>query len=69
MPPVQARVPFGPIEARLNDNDVAMAKVLGTNRNMVARWRKTGIPINRADSLAVKVGAHPGELWPTEWFA
>lgn len=62
--PVQKRVPFAPIERRLNDNDVEMAKTLGTNRTVIARWRKTGIPIGRADSLAVRIGAHPAELWP-----
>lgn len=44
-----------------------VAEVLGVSRRQVCRWAAHGLTPYEADRLAVKVGAHPAQVWP-EWF-
>lgn len=42
---------------------VRVARALGTHTNNVRRWRRDGLPLDRADAFAVSLGRHPAELW------
>jgi hypothetical protein len=45
-----------------------VADVLDVTHETVSRW-KAGrrVSVTHADDLAVRAGAHPGELWPSWW--
>lgn len=51
------------------------AELLGVDRDQVTAWRRTGVPLWRAEALAIGLGRHPDELWPDwsvrldEWLA
>jgi lambda repressor-like predicted transcriptional regulator len=45
-----------------------IAKTIGMTTNTVFMWDKTGVPLWTADKLAVKLGAHPADIWPEEWW-
>ncbi len=63
------RLPFAPIEDRVNDTNVtALARLLRVERHWIYYWRRRGLTVERADELAVAVGHHPGELWPDAWW-
>jgi hypothetical protein len=52
--------------------DLSAAQIagrFGVNRTTINRWRQPNFTFNQwdADRYAVKVGKHPGEVWP-EWF-
>jgi hypothetical protein len=41
---------------------------LGVHNKQIARWKKHGLTIERADFVAIKVlGVHPCFIWPY-WF-
>lgn len=45
-----------------------MAKQLGVSESTVVAWSKGGqIHWRRADSIAVRLGNHPSELWGDDW--
>lgn len=44
-----------------------LARIAGINRRNLQTWRHLGVPLKRADDIAVALGAHPCEIWP-EWF-
>ena len=41
-----------------------LARMLDTNGVSVRRWRRTGLTADQADTLAVRAGLHPAEVWP-----
>jgi lambda repressor-like predicted transcriptional regulator len=45
-----------------------LAITLGYSRRSLTRWRAQGIPLNRADTAAVRLGAHPAEIWHEQWW-
>jgi hypothetical protein len=47
----------------------AMARAVGVPDRTVYRWREHGLPLDEADEVAIRCDAHPGELWPEEWWA
>lgn len=57
-------------ETRRHHDDGAticdLAHRLGVTRRTVQRWRTTGLTDVSADHAAVRLGAHPLEIWP-DW--
>lgn len=47
--------------------DHQVAERLGVAERQVYRYRHTGLTTEAADRLAVRLGRHPAELWPTQW--
>ena len=45
-----------------------IARTIGMSTNTMLMWDKTGVPVWTADRLAVKLGAHPADIWPDEWW-
>lgn len=45
-----------------------IARTIGMSTNTMLMWDKTGVPLWTADKLAVKLGAHPADIWPEEWW-
>lgn len=45
------------------------AEALGTTTRTLDRWRRYGVPADRADALACRVGFHPSSVWGIEWEA
>lgn len=58
------KVPLAPLEAATNLGASALAEACGVARYAIYRWRSEGLPIYRADTLAVRAGFHPCEVWP-----
>lgn len=52
-------------EVDVNLSDVA--EVMGVSKRAVVRYVAEGIPVWRADQLAVALGVHPSAIWP-DWF-
>ena len=63
------RFSFDPIDQLLPpDTPVAeVARIIGTKRKQIYRWREVGLFAEHADQVAVRLGYHPGELWPEWW--
>ena len=63
-------VPLEPlIEFMQPDNNKHFARLLDLGYNPYYQWKKNGIPIFKADRIAVKIfGVHPGTIWPNHWF-
>ncbi len=63
--------PLAPLEAAAgHPSAAALALRLGVTRRTVNRWRRAGaVPARHADTVAVRLGHHPAEIWPTEWNA
>jgi hypothetical protein len=71
------RFAYTPLETHLSrhygdhDNPVygcrRVAHLLGVSPNTVTRWRHEGIPLDRADKIAVRLGEHPSTIWPEWW--
>jgi hypothetical protein len=59
------RLPYAPL-ARYGE-PTELGRQLGVHRTAVQHWKKRGVPEDRADEIAVKLGCHPCELWPG-WF-
>lgn len=47
--------------------DKALARRLGCSNVTLERWREVGLSDDMADKLAVRLGLHPGTVWP-DWF-
>ena len=46
-----------------------ISELCGIPRRTVCRWAvQGGIPVDRADEVAIKLGAHPSTIWPQEWW-
>lgn len=60
-----------PILAHFADvEDLVAAETLGVHIDTIRNWRtgRKRLKAAAADRIAVRIGAHPGELWP-EWWA
>jgi hypothetical protein len=67
---VQETFDPAPVLARFPDRTAAdIAAYLGVGAASVAKWRAglRGLPPAGADRIAVRLGVHPGELWPEWW--
>jgi hypothetical protein len=51
---------------RVTDEDRAAA--LGVGRHSVLRLRQRGLTERQADELAIRLGTHPGLVWPELWW-
>lgn len=48
--------------------DRAIAEELGVTRRHVIRWKRDGLTIWQADTIATRLGVHPAQLWgPDAW--
>ena len=45
-----------------------LARRTGEHPRQVQRWKHRGIPLERADSMAIALGLHPAEVWGDEWW-
>jgi hypothetical protein len=76
----RTRLPFAPIErevaagfrpASSQELDTCtagyVARRLHTSREVVYKWRRTGLTVAAADRLACHLNLHPAILWPEEW--
>lgn len=75
MRPKEPRVPYAGLvrwlTARygLEQNGYrTIAKTIGMSERNMKNWHHHGIPLFSADKLAVKLGAHPADIWPDEWW-
>lgn len=64
---VSPRVSLEPLVQRYGDVST-LARALGRQRTLVARWRSGGLPLDSADGVAIALGLHPVEVWP-DWYA
>jgi len=81
--PLEGWVPFAPaweqgrirwLDERTNPYEPwsikRMAKIVGVNERTITRWNGRGqINADYADLVAVRLGTHPGLLWPEFWWA
>lgn len=76
----RTRLPFAPVEqtvaagfrpASMYEPEECtagyVARRLHTSREMVYKWRRTGLTVATADRLALHLALHPAILWPDEW--
>lgn len=63
MGPVDALNGYVAQDARMK----ALEHHCGVGRRSLIRWRHEGVPLARADQIAVSLGAHPVDIWP-EWY-
>jgi len=61
VPPMERGQPGAPPEA------TGLAERLGVRSGQIQRWRERGLDTYTADRIAVTLGKHPFELWPS-WF-
>ena len=63
-------VPLEPLIEFMQPYNVChFARMLDTDNIRFYQWKKNGIPIYKADLIAVKIlGIHPGVIWPNHWF-
>jgi hypothetical protein len=61
----QHRLPFAPLEHAAGAETTAdIARRLGISTQRVHDYRRTGIPVYKADRCAVRLGVHPLDVWP-----
>lgn len=69
------RLPVGPVVRQLPQHmpvgnegrNSPIPEILGISFRVWQRYLKDGVPVFQADNLAVRVGAHPIELWGPCW--
>lgn len=62
------RLPFASLEQLVQaDSTVGLALRLRVHRRQLYRWRRYGVTIDQADTLAITAGYHPAEVWPQWW--
>ncbi len=72
-PPGDPRLPWGPLDAeltRLNGGPVSSFRaeqMIGYHADEIRRWRTIGVRFHVADTIAVRLGCHPADLWPEYW--
>lgn len=65
--PVAPPLPFAPLAEKAGaPSMLVLAEAAGVAPATLYRWRRSGVPVLRADELAVALGFHPVEVWP-EW--
>ena len=66
----EQRLPFGPVlELYPNQSLRTMASMFGVTWTAVRDWIDGGVPLHRADTLAVKcMGLHPASVWGDAWW-
>ena len=63
-PPADLRWPLAPLLAAAGAEHVTgLARMLNMSGTTMRRWRDEGIPDVCADECAVRIGAHPAEIW------
>jgi hypothetical protein len=70
------RVPLDPLLAWVWANVtrepvsvIQTAKVVGVDNSQLHRWRRTGVRLDLADRLAIRLGVHPAVIWGEHWWA
>lgn len=54
------------VQPRATARDIAL--YIGVSPRTIRRWRRRGyIRAVDADTICVRLGLHPAELWPHEW--
>lgn len=68
------RYSFEPIDALFpgshdltSDGKPTLANTIGVATNYISRWRRDGLDTLQADRVAIALGYHPANLWPS-WF-
>ena len=71
----EPRLPYaGLVEWLALNNDMdqtgfrSVAKLTGQSVRCLVEWKSTGIPMFSGDKLAIRLGTHPGNIWPEEWW-
>lgn len=44
-----------------------LARMLDVDPTYISRWRRAGLTWATADEVAIRLGLHPGEVWPEWW--
>lgn len=58
-----------PVEPLFQGRSIAgLARTIGIDNAQLHRWKRSGIPADRADHIAVALGRLPFEIWP-DWYA
>ena len=64
----ERRFPFAALVAAAGGVSTAeLARRAGMHLRQMQRYAAAGVPERCADDVAVRLGLHPGEVWP-EWF-
>ena len=65
------RLPFAPIAQLYPDQSFrGLADLFGVTWTAIRAWSERGVPVNRADHLAVtRLGLHPASVWGDAWWA
>ena len=68
--PIQ-RLPFEPIAQLYPEQSFrGLADMFGVTWTAIRAWSERGVPVNRADHLAVtRLGLHPASVWGDAWWA
>lgn len=66
----QHRLPFGPVLKLYPDQSLrGLANIFGVTWTAVAQWAERGVPVDRADEIAVhRMGLHPASVWGDAWW-
>ena len=66
----QQRLPFDPVLALYPEQSLrGLADLFGVTWTAVKAWSERGVPVNRADTLAVTcMGLHPASVWGDAWW-
>jgi hypothetical protein len=65
------RLPFAPIAQLYPEQSLrGLADMFGVTWTAVRAWADRGVPVHRADHLAVNcLGLHPASVWGDAWWA
>lgn len=63
------RLPFADLERIVDTRHLpgTVAHVLGISGATANRYRREGLSVKQADTLACRAGLHPANVWPDQW--
>ena len=64
-------LPFDPLDPYIETAGgvKAFSRAVAVERTLLTRWRERGaLPTFHADTIAVRLGQHPAQLWGLQWF-
>ena len=65
---MKATLPIEPLERFVGgETQRQIAANAGINHRSLHLWRKNGISMIMADRVAIRLGVHPGCIWPQWW--
>lgn len=56
-------------QLRSGCSHLRQAELLGVVSAQLYRWKRYGLTWVQADSLAVRIGEHPSNVWGRDWWA